>query len=86
MVKPGQTDSSSTSNSPAPWNKRRKAEDHTPEMNSPASKKPRTRVRYGVYIPVIRSLSNETSYSCGECHRRKQKVHIHPHINDGMIF
>ena len=65
-------------NTPGPTPARRRSED---ELDSNrAHKKPRTRVRYA-------ALSNHTwlgryiecgiSYSCGECHRRKQKVSIY---------
>ena len=55
--------------------KRKKPEEL--ELNG-AKKKPRTRVRYVHHPPCRHSLSSYTpfisSYSCGECHRRKQKV------------
>lgn len=55
---------------------RRKSED---ELDSArAHKKPRTRVRY--VTAIVQSSPGQPlclqSYSCGECHRRKQKVFI----------
>lgn len=49
MVKSSQAGTSSTGDTPAAWNKRRKAEEHFQDGNGSASKKPRTRVRYGVF-------------------------------------
>lgn len=53
MVKSGQAASSSPGDTPAAWNRRRKAEDQSQEGNGHATKKPRTRVRYGTCYPFI---------------------------------
>lgn len=55
----------------APLGKRKKIEDDL--ANGPL-KKQRTRVRYAVQLSSIHLYDRSRSFSCGECHRRKQKV------------
>lgn len=74
-------------NTPGPTPARRRSED---ELDSNrAHKKPRTRVRYAALSPRPPKggrIECELSYSCGECHRRKQKVGIYILQPRAMIF
>lgn len=59
--------------------KRKKEKADEPVLDGTTKKKQRTRVRYGYLSTGFGSASPEQlmqSYSCGECHRRKQKVRI----------
>jgi hypothetical protein len=71
-------DTPSTPASTSGWNKRRKPHD---DINDPSGSKKRTRVRF-VHVPhlmvLCHRLIHACSYSCGECHRRKQKVSTSP--------
>lgn len=62
--------------------KRRKPDDD--DSSNSQAKKPRTRVRYVplslVHKPIPQRLA---SFSCGECHRRKQKVAVISHTAEG---
>ena len=60
--------------------KRKKSQDELSNANP--SKKARKRVRYDVFTLAVSSYckisvpQSTSSYSCGECHRRKQKVRL----------
>lgn len=55
----------------APSGKRRKIDD---EFSNSPLKKQRTRVRYVLDLFLFIIFITPYSFSCGECHRRKQKV------------
>lgn len=72
MVKTTEYDGSQ----PVSSGKRKKGDEDA--ISSMVSKKQRTRVRYGSLNRFLRpgSVNMSSSFSCGECHRRKQKVFL----------